>query len=186
MAWLTLLAIVLGPALAVQAEKWIERIREERRERLSIFRTLMRTRGNILSREHVDALNMIPLVFSKKNAADADVRRKWEIYLNHRNSAFPTDQSEAVQLDFAKRGINHLINLLISLATRLGYKFDEADMHRVYAPIAYQKRSGRKPSRSSVIAPLAAWGDRIENAHFSFSGGTRTSQRNSMIFYLPF
>jgi Family of unknown function (DUF6680) len=47
----TILAIVLGPILAVQAQKWIERTTEEKRERLFIFRTSMRTRGNILSRE---------------------------------------------------------------------------------------------------------------------------------------
>jgi len=70
MEWLTLLAIVLGPIAAVQAQKWIERATEEKRQRLLIFRTLMRTRGNIVSREHVDALNMIPLVFSKKNEVE--------------------------------------------------------------------------------------------------------------------
>jgi uncharacterized protein DUF6680 len=136
-----------------------------------------------LSREHVDALNMIPLVFSKKNAADADVRRKWEIYLNHRNSAFPTDQSEAVQLDFAKRGINHLINLLISLATRLGYKFDEADMHRVYAPIADQNEAAENQAARQLLLRLLR-GEIVLKTHTSlFPGDPNVSKEfNDLLF----
>jgi hypothetical protein len=135
MEWLTLLAILL-PILAVQAEKWIERLKEERRERKLIFLTLMRTRSNILLREHVDALNMIPLVFSKKNRQDADVRRRWDILLTHRLSAYPTDQRIAQEFD--RQAVNHLTNLLLSLAKALRYKFDENDIQKVYSPKAYE------------------------------------------------
>jgi hypothetical protein len=75
---------ILGPILAVQAEKWIERIREENRERKLVFFTLMRTRNQILSREHVDALNAIPLVFRKKNKQHDEVRRRWDLLMTHR------------------------------------------------------------------------------------------------------
>lgn len=60
------MAIVLGLILAVQAQKWIERATEERKERMLIFRTLMRTRANVLSREHVAALNMIRRIYSPR------------------------------------------------------------------------------------------------------------------------
>jgi hypothetical protein len=136
MEWLTILAIVLGPILAVQAEKWIERLREETRERKLIFLTLMRTRSNILLREHVDALNMIPLVFSKKNERYTEVRRRWDILLSHRSSAVPTDQR--LSQEFVRQGVNHLTNLLLSLAKALHYKFDENDIQRVYSPRAHE------------------------------------------------
>jgi hypothetical protein len=154
MEWLTLLAIVLGPILAVQAEKWIERLREETRERKLVFLTLMRTRNNILSREHVDALNMIPLVFRKKNLRDTEVRRRWDILLTHRLSAFPSDKSEAVRLDFIREGINHLTDLLISLATALNYKLDKNDIQKVYSPQAYEKELAENQEARHLLLQL--------------------------------
>jgi hypothetical protein len=136
MEWLTLLAIIVGPILAVQAEKIIERLREEKRERKFIFLTLMRTRSNILLREHVDALNMIPLVFSKKNPHDTEARRRWELLLSHRSSVIPTDPTQG--REWATRGVTHLTNLLLALAKALHYKFDENDIQRVYAPRAHE------------------------------------------------
>ncbi|WP_429075901.1 DUF6680 family protein [Enterobacter sp. AC1] len=43
--------------------KTLEQFRERKQSRLSIFRTLMSTRAQRLHREHVQALNMIDLVF---------------------------------------------------------------------------------------------------------------------------
>lgn len=152
MEWLTLLAIVLGPILAVQAEKWIERLREDRRERKLIFLTLMRTRSNILLREHVDALNLIPLVFSKKNAQDADVRRRWDILLTHRLSAYPTDPNTA--LEFNRQAVNHLTNLLLAIAKALRYKFDENDIQRVYSPRAYEMELAENQEARQLLLKL--------------------------------
>jgi hypothetical protein len=154
MEWLTLLAIIAGPILAVQAQKWIERATEEKKERMIIFRTLMRTRSSVLFREHVDALNMIPIVFSKKNPSDSDVRRKWEILFNHRLTAVPQNTSEAVQLDFAKKGVAHLTDLLISLAKALNYKFDENDIQRVYSPLAHEKEFAENQESRQLLLRL--------------------------------
>ena len=63
---LTILAVILGPILAVQAQKAIERWRERRNRKLWVFKTLMATRGSRLSPNHVQALNMIDLEFSVK------------------------------------------------------------------------------------------------------------------------
>src|SRR5690606_1218581 len=62
--YLTIGAIVSGPILAVQAEKFLERKREQKNRRLSVFKTLMATRGSVLSTAHVEALNRIDLEFS--------------------------------------------------------------------------------------------------------------------------
>lgn len=41
---ITIVAIIIGPILAVQAETYLSRRREERERRLQVFRTLMLTR----------------------------------------------------------------------------------------------------------------------------------------------
>ena len=151
---MTLLAIVLGPILAVQAEKWIERLMEERREKLIIFRTLMRTRNNIVSHEHVDALNMIALVFSKKKRKDLEVLKKWDSYLNFRNSPAPTSTEPAVQLEFANRAANHLKNLLIAMATTLGHRFDQEHIERVYSPQAHNLEAAENQAARQLLLRL--------------------------------
>lgn len=63
MAIVTLLAIIVGPLLAV----WVTRISDERREirkrKMDIFRTLMRTRKVPIHFDHVGALNLIEVEF---------------------------------------------------------------------------------------------------------------------------
>ena len=152
MEWLTLLAIVLGPILAVQAEKWIERLREEKRERKFIFLTLMRTRSNVLLREHVDALNMIPPVFSKKNPPDTEVRRRWDLLLSHRSSAIPTNP--ALAQEWCRQSVSHLTNLLLALAKALHYKFDENDIQRVYSPRAHETELAENQEARQLLLKL--------------------------------
>ena len=43
--WITVAAIICGPILAVQAQKWIETAREKRNRRLNVFKRLMATRA---------------------------------------------------------------------------------------------------------------------------------------------
>jgi hypothetical protein len=43
--WITIGAIILGPILAVQIQKSIERYKEKNDRRLNIFKTLMATSG---------------------------------------------------------------------------------------------------------------------------------------------
>jgi hypothetical protein len=78
---LLILATIAGPILAVQAQKWVERATEKRRQRLMIFTTLMNTRATRLAPDHVQALNMIDLVFNGKNAKDKAVIDAWRQYM---------------------------------------------------------------------------------------------------------
>lgn len=61
--WSEIIATIAGPILAVQAQKWLERLRERRNRKLKVFQQLMATRASRLSTDHVQALNMIDLVF---------------------------------------------------------------------------------------------------------------------------
>ena len=61
--WITILAIIAGPILAVQAQKIIEGVKERKERKIRLFHTLMETRAARLSGQHVSALNMIDLEF---------------------------------------------------------------------------------------------------------------------------
>ena len=138
MEWLTLFAIFFGRIAAVQAKMWIQRETEKRNRKLEIFKTLMRTRGNPLSPEHVFALNTIILEFPCKTEPDTIIRKKWDAYLNQLNSPYPTpDQGKAVELAFVATRTKYLIDLLLVISNSQGFKFDEEDIKRVYAPIGH-------------------------------------------------
>src|SRR4029453_9314693 len=79
--WIMIAAILCGPVLAVQAQKWIETAREKRNRRLNVFKRLMATRGAVLSPGHVEALNMIDLEFAGRGRRNEQVRRRWREYL---------------------------------------------------------------------------------------------------------
>lgn len=89
------MAIILGPILAIQAQKTIEVFQETRKRRMELFRTLMSTRAERLNRNHVQALNMIDIEFygrllpfirtryqTKKEQA---VTHAWKSYNSHLN-----------------------------------------------------------------------------------------------------
>jgi hypothetical protein len=77
----TIIAILLGPVLAIQIQKYLGRQREEKDRRLRVFKTLMVTRGSVLSPAHVEALNSIDIEFSAKNGDDKNARDAWKAYL---------------------------------------------------------------------------------------------------------
>ena len=79
------IAILLAPLLAVQIQKWIEIFRETRQRKLYVFHTLMATRAARVSTEHVQALNMIDIIFYK-DKAEKPVREAWKKYLDHLNT----------------------------------------------------------------------------------------------------
>ncbi len=80
---LVVVATILGPILAVQAQKTIERLRETRDRKLRVFYTLMGTRAARTAAEHVQALNVIDLLFRRK--AEKPIIDAWEAYREHLN-----------------------------------------------------------------------------------------------------
>ena len=79
---------------------------------------------------------MIQFTFSSKKEADSAVRRKWEIYLNHLNTPFPVNESEARQLDWLNKQSQCLTALLMALAKAFNFPIDEEHIKRVYSPMA--------------------------------------------------
>jgi hypothetical protein len=90
-------ATLLGPVLAVQAQKWIERAREKTQRKIAIFRTLMATRATFLSPAHVEALNAIPIEFygNKKNHRPVERISRLSISIRHPARRMATKEDRA-------------------------------------------------------------------------------------------
>jgi hypothetical protein len=136
-------ATLIGPVLAVQAQKWVERFRENRHRKRWIFETLMATRGARVSPEHVRALNMIELAFyghtlfggqrpSKKEKA---VLNAWRAYLQHLNSPIPPNEGGAgVWNGTSSERFN---TLLSAIAPDVGYQLAVEQIWGAYTPVAF-------------------------------------------------
>lgn len=132
--FLTIIAIVIAPIVAVQVQKRLEVFREERGRKLWIFKTLMATRAAAVSAEHVQALNMIDLEFREKRYKD--VTTAWKVYLDHLGS-YPKDD-EKLQPGWGERRVNLFTALLLEMGRSLGYEFDEVHIRKgIYATEAH-------------------------------------------------
>jgi hypothetical protein len=134
--WIMVAAIVAGPILAVQAQKWLETVRDKKNRRLWVFKRLMTTRGATASPGHVEALNAIDLEFAgwgKKNRA---VRQRWRAYLDQLGSLSQDPEQQQRQLEsWAQRNQEHLENLLYDMSLAVGYDFDIVQIRRgIYTP----------------------------------------------------
>lgn len=140
--WAVVGATMLGPILAVQAQKAVERFRESSNRKTALFAQLMATRAARISTEHVRALNMIDLVFYGKRLFGTLRRTKseqvvidaWKEYLDHLNTGF----AEANIALWMASGDELFTNLLYSIALDVGYNFDRVQLKKgVYSPIAH-------------------------------------------------
>jgi hypothetical protein len=130
---LTIIAIIVGPIAAVQIEKYLQRNRDSKNRKESIFKTLMATRGTVLSYSHVEALNRIDLEFSndKKYKKIID---SWKEYFDNL-SQHATDEQLPV---WSARNDELLANLLYEMGKAFNYKFDKVLIKRnVYSPVGH-------------------------------------------------
>jgi hypothetical protein len=129
-------AVLLSPVIAIQVEKFIERRRQDKQRKIDIFKTLMASRGSILSFEHVAALNRIDLEFTNDNKYKK-VIDAWKEYFDHLNIKFETDEQFAV---WNAQSIELLSNLLFEMGNSLKYNFNKSLIKRnVYAPKGHVK-----------------------------------------------
>jgi hypothetical protein len=132
---LVVVATILGPVLAVQAQKWIERVRETRERKLRIFYALMGSRAARTSPEHVQALNLIDLLFRRK--VEKAIIDAWEVYREHLSQ--DTEKMTPAQLEaWTTRGNDHFNDLMYAMSMALGYRFTRPQIQRgIYSPRAH-------------------------------------------------
>lgn len=126
---ITILAIILGPILGIQIQKYLERRKEDKTRKNNIFKTLMSTRGANLTPAHIQALNLIDLEFHKDDKYE-EVIDAWGEYLDNLKLAPAADASnEAFQI-WSSKNEDLLATLLFKMGRSLGYKFDKVQIKR--------------------------------------------------------
>jgi len=140
--WITLSAIIIGPILAVQAQKFLEAVRYKKQRRLNLFHTLMSTRASRISNEHVGALNMIDIEFYGRKVfgyrfqtpKEKSITNAWKNYNDQLNTRYAPEQL----IVWADKNDQLLTALLYKMSNALGYDFDEVQLKRdCYRPIAH-------------------------------------------------
>ncbi len=128
---ITIIAIALSPAIAVLIAIWVQSLGEKRRNKKSIFSSLMSTRHHGVSDEIVRALNMIDVVFRDKEK----VRELWHEYY---------DMLYNKGIDWKQRDTKRL-ELITEIAKVIGYgkKITHIDVDRVYIPVGLREDAQR-------------------------------------------
>ena len=181
--WLTIGAIILGPILALWAQRFSDRRRELRYRKLVIFKELMATRATRVSARHVEALNAIEVEFSSGKGSDKKVSDGWRLYLDHLNTGLSaTPEPQAIER-WHEKSSDLLVEVLHEMSRALGYSFDKVALKKsVYYPRAHGEleteqellrrsllelmagrrllwtgvMTGEKPLRMEIVVPRSA------------------------------
>jgi hypothetical protein len=133
-AWLTIIALIAGPILAVQIQKYLEGLKEKKGRKVQVFKDLMSTRAAGLAYQHVVALNLVGIEFQGKEYTA--VVNAWKTYLDHLGS-FPKDDEAMAKVWIEKKN-DLLSDLLYEMGTSLGFNFDKVHIKKAgYIPKAY-------------------------------------------------
>lgn len=143
--WVVVAATLIGPILAVQTQKWIERSRARRDAMEWVCRTLMATRRARLSGDHVRALNMIDLafygsvIFGKQwqRPSEKKVTTAWKVYLD-KLCIDLTDATDAQVESVITQRNTAFLDLLAAVCNAMSYSFDSVQLEKAaYSPIAH-------------------------------------------------
>lgn len=168
MELLTLIAILVGPILAVFATRFVDGRRQRDERRNNIFKTLMKTRRNRISSEHVEALNLIELEF----ADDKVVIDEWKKLFTHFGNPHSRRQDEIAAETLsdqdkmlrdtmfynrlADERQRQLAKLLHAMAKTLGFKAEQLDIFEGgYTPQGWSELEVEQHAARRFILDLA-------------------------------
>jgi len=139
--WAIVCATLLGPVLAVQAQKWVERATESRRRRRWIFDTVMANRATRLADENVKALNLIDLEFRRRripSSRDRAVIEAWHELFGEltQGLAGAGNNPDLATINRWNDRCNDLyVRLESAMARALGFRFTDEQLRRgIYYP----------------------------------------------------
>jgi hypothetical protein len=117
--WITVAAIVLGPILALFAQRALDWLREKKKQRVQVYLTAMALRSWWLHLDSVRALNSIDTVFDKRS--DKPVRDAWEAVIVHAYTPRPLDPDRAGQQVWDQRLLDLRMDLYQRMGVAVGY-----------------------------------------------------------------
>lgn len=115
-----LIAAVVGVITAPIVAFRIQNYKEQKKRKFEIFKTLLATRANLTSLEHLQALNMIDIEYYEEE----NISQLLDIYRDHLNS-YPQNQSKNAQNYWEEKRIDYLIDLLHDMSLFFGYDLDK-------------------------------------------------------------
>jgi len=110
--WITVAAIVLGPVLALFAQRGLDWLRERKKKRLDIYLTIMSLRATWIHPDSLKALNLIDTIFDRKG--DKPIRDAWAAIIAQVTTRRPEDEEGAARWD------NRLLDLRVDLYQLMG------------------------------------------------------------------
>jgi hypothetical protein len=129
--WAIVIATFMGPIFAVWISLWREGRNDRQSRRLYIFRTLMATRKIAMSREQVDALNLIETEFHR----EANVQDAFAAYVSHL-------YQDANSPNWDEERQDHLARLLHHMSIEMRMPLSEAKIRSGgYAPRGWTVRN---------------------------------------------
>lgn len=135
---LTLVSITAGPAIGIQVQKYLERKETDKEQKSRVFFTLMATRMERLSYEHVKALNSIILSFHTydKKSKEQKVLDRWKEY----HAILCDENLQKNHNDqWLSRKSSGFIDLLYEMSQCLGYVYDKGEIEKgCYGPVAHE------------------------------------------------
>ncbi|MDO6537966.1 hypothetical protein Q4524_05190 [Alteromonas stellipolaris] len=130
--WVMILAVFLGPIVAVQLTKFLDAKKEKRQRKLDIFKTLMATRSYATSWDHVMTLNRIDLEFELAQPKEKAVVEAWKQYLDLLGDKTITGEQ------WGTKRVELLVELLYKMALVLDYDFDKTHIkNSSYSPMVH-------------------------------------------------
>lgn len=129
LSFLTILALILGPVIAVRVERLIAKMEKDKQNKKQLFSVLMATRGIPLDPKHIEALNLIDIVFH----GDKKVIESWKLLWDHLGH-YPQNKEHANYLSdlnaASEKTENLKTNLLFEMGQFLNYNFDKVNVMR--------------------------------------------------------
>lgn len=174
----TIVAIVLGPVIALDLQRRLDRDREVKIRKLWVFKMLMTYRATPLSPNFVQALNLIDIEFDANTEKEKAVRNAWKVLLDHFGDL---GQSTPATSTSVEKTATLTTNLLLAMGKSLGYDFDEVQIKKgAYYPMGLgnveQEQHSLRRGLLDVLAgkrriPVGVFEDKFPSITVPAAGG---------------
>ena len=121
----TIIAVLVGPVIAVQITRWNDVRQAQKKRQWTIFRSLMQHRRTPMNVEFVGALNLVEVEFAEVS----DVIESWKVLLGSFETLATGQLSQEQLKQLGAKRIESQARLLDAIAKHLGIKVEQLDIY---------------------------------------------------------